>query len=118
MTEPHQLAGRAAELAPLLESKAASSELLKIKAELEPPAPTDAELVRRFDESQAMYDRTSYPSTEARIAAYREREANETARLNEIRQSEEASRRAQVELEQARAEWADAEKAKLPWWRR
>ena len=72
---------------------AGRAELTKIKAALEPPAPTKADLVRRFDESQRLYSGSSYPSTEARIAAYREREANETARLNEIQASEQEARR-------------------------
>jgi hypothetical protein len=96
-----QLASRAREVLSLLESKSATAardELLRIKAALEPPAPTQADLVRRWDSEQlaaamsrgAPFSVNTFEADEAR----RVETQNEQLR-EKLRRSEE-QRRAQV----------------------
>jgi hypothetical protein len=96
-----QAAARAREVLSLLESKAATSardELLRIKAALRPPAPSQADLARAFDVEQlaemmnrgAPFSVNSFEADEAR----RVEEANRQLAARQSRHEEQ--RRAQV----------------------
>jgi hypothetical protein len=104
-----QESARAFEIAAVIETKAASSahaELLKIKSALEPPEPTQAQLVAQWDAMAMGVTRSSFDRTEFEDLE-RERIAERNKQLAQRDRQREAERRRQI-----------GEDEPEPWWRR